>query len=104
MAKFVRQYRFHFSRGEFFNEGVKKHNPLGFADSREVGVAVRAALAAIHHEQALAGKIATTQQGFNLRFKRAIFECFEFIKQRGDERGEEPEEQGIKYRPDGPGP
>ena len=44
-------------------QGVEEDDALGRAEAGEIGVAVRAALAAVHHEQALGGEAARAASG-----------------------------------------
>ncbi|MNR07817.1 hypothetical protein D3C85_1239470 [compost metagenome] len=62
VPQLVRQHGFHFLAVQAGEQRVEEDDALGRTEAGEVGVAVRAALAAIHHEQALAGEAALAQQ------------------------------------------
>jgi hypothetical protein len=53
-------------------QGVEEHHPLGRAQAGEVGVGVRRALAAVHHEQALGGKAAALHQRLHALLQRFV--------------------------------
>ena len=61
----MRQDCFDFIKVQIPEQSIEKHDALGFAKATEVSVAMRAALGAIHHEQAAGVKPAFLQQRFN---------------------------------------
>ena len=53
VAELVGQNGLDLFRRQAREQGIEEHDPLGGAESGKIGIAVRAALGAIHHEQAL---------------------------------------------------
>ncbi|MNK91553.1 hypothetical protein D3C87_1116520 [compost metagenome] len=65
---------------------------------------MRAALAAIHHEQALAGEAALAQQRLDALAQALVGQRFELVEERGDEGGHDHLEQQAEGHPQQPGP
>ena len=58
VAELMRQHRLDLVAAQAFQQRVEEHDAFGLAEAGEVGVAVRAALRAVHHEQAAGGETA----------------------------------------------
>ena len=56
VAELVRQHRLDLAGRQPGEQGVEEDDALGRAEAGEVGVGVRRAAAAVHHEQALGGE------------------------------------------------
>ena len=65
---------------------------------------MRAALAAVHHEQALGVEAAALHQLLYAQRQFAIFQRLELVEQRRDEGGEDHHQQQVEHHPDAPGP
>ncbi len=102
MSEFMRQHGLDFFRRQLFQQGVEEHDALGAAEAGEIGVAVRRALGAVHHEEARGGEAAAREQGFDAGFQRSVFERREFVEQRRDHRRVEEQHQQVGAEPEQP--
>jgi hypothetical protein len=84
-------------------QGVEEHDALGRAEAGKVGIAMRAALRAIHHEQALGSKADAAHQTFNALAQAVIGERRELVEERCNDRGEEHQHQQLESAPYQPG-
>jgi hypothetical protein len=62
VAQLVRQHGVDLAGRQLGQQRVEEHHALGRAEAGEVGIGVRAALAAVHHEQALGREAAALHQ------------------------------------------
>ena len=104
VAELVRQHRFHFLGCETGQQGVEEDDPARRAEAGEVGVSVRRAAAAVHHEQALGGEAGARHQGADAGFERRVGERLETIEERRDQGRHEHQRDQVECRPRGPGP
>ena len=98
----MRQHRFDFLRRQARQQGVEEHDALVGAEAGEVGVAVRAALGAVHHEQALGGEADALHQAFDARFQAVVGQRREFVEQRRDHGRVQHHHQQLEAAPDHP--
>src|SRR3970282_2428984 len=77
MSQLVCQHRVDLIRREALQQGVEEHDALGFAEAGEVGVALRAALAAGPHKQAAVAKTSFLELSFDARFLGLVLQRFE---------------------------
>ena len=102
VAEFVREDGFDLRNVEARQQGVEEHDALGFAEAGEIGVAMAAALAAVHHEQALRGETAAGNQAFDALLHLAFLHGRELVEQRGNEGRVDRQHQRIEHDPDHP--
>jgi hypothetical protein len=65
VAQLMCQHRLDLVARQALQQRIEEDNALGRAEAGEIRIAVGAALAAVHHEQALAGKAAALHQGLD---------------------------------------
>ena len=87
MSEFVGQHRIDLGGAELLEQCVVKHHALGRAKTREIGVGMRRALAAVHDKQAFGRKAATLHQRRDADLERLVVQRLEFVKQRRNHRG-----------------
>ena len=71
MAELVREHRLHLLGLQPGEQGVEEDDPARRAEAGEIGVAVRRAAAAVHHEQALGGEAGARHQARTLASSEA---------------------------------
>src|SRR6185369_4930494 len=96
VAQFVREHRVDLARGQFGQERVVEHYALGGAKAGEIGVGVGAALAAVHHEQALGREAAAAHQLGDAGLERFVLKRLELVEQRRDEHRIDHQQQQVE--------
>ncbi len=104
VAQFVRQHGLDLGWGELLQQGVEEHHALGGAKAGEVGIGVRAAAAAVHHEQALGGKAAAGHELRHAFGQRFILQRLKLVEQGRDDRGVDHQHQQAEAHPQRPRP
>ena len=99
VTQLVGQHGVHLRRAELLEQGVVKHHALGCAETGEVGIGMRRALAAVHHIKSLGGKAAALHQSRNPGFQAVVFKRFELVEDRCDHRRVQHQHQQVKTHP-----
>src|SRR6185437_10442644 len=93
VSELVGEHRLDFGSFELLQQSVEEDDALVTADPGEVGVAVRGASRAVHHEYARGVKAAALEQRLDPGAKRRIRERREAIEERCDQCGPGPARQ-----------
>ena len=103
VAQFVRQHGLDLLRLETRQQGVEEHDALGAAEAREIGVAVGAALAAVHHEQAARREADARHQALDALLEAGVFERGELVEHRRDHARVDRNHEQLEPAPHQPG-
>ncbi|MCY1531414.1 hypothetical protein D9M68_666380 [compost metagenome] len=104
VAEFVREHGLDFAGVELAQQRVVEHHALAGAEAGEVGIGVRAARAAVHHEQALGREAAALHERRDARLERRVVQRLELVEQRRDEGRVDQHQQQVEAHPRAPGP
>ena len=99
-----RQHRLDFARRQPGEQRVEQHHPLGGAEAGEIGIGMRGAAAAVHHEEALRREAAACHQGLDPLPDRRIGERLELVEERRDDGGIEHQHHQLQRGPRAPRP
>src|SRR3546814_4492006 len=99
MPQFRRQHGFDFVRVQAREKVIEKNNTPCFSEAGEIGVAVCRTFGSVHHEQAAKRKTAALHERADALRYFGIVKRGEFIEQRGDDGGKEPQNQEVEENP-----
>ena len=96
MAQLVRQHGDDFVVAQALKQSVEKHDAFAFAEAREIGIAMRGALRAVHDEQPFAFEFSACEQTFNCGFGIARIQRRKLVEERRDKRRIQRQHQQLK--------
>ncbi len=102
VPQLVGEHGLHLARREAREQRVEEYDSLRGAEAREIGVAVRRALRAVHHVEAVRAEAAAREQRLDSILERRVRERREPVEEGRDERRVDHQDGEVERHPGDP--